>query len=87
MTTDSDTSRREFLGALSAGVAAAGSLTAATEATAQGAAPLKIVDFHNHYMGPGWTLTNLASVPPPARPAWEKTVSYTHLTLPTIYSV
>ena len=52
MAVESDTSRREFLGALSAGVAAAGSLAAATEATAQGAAPLKIVDFHNHYMGP-----------------------------------
>ena len=64
MTADGDTSRREFLGALSAGVAAAGSLTAATEAAAQGAAALKIVDFHNHYMGPSWTLTNLAKVPP-----------------------
>ncbi len=52
MTIESDSSRREFLGALSAGVAAAGSLAAATEATAQGAAPLKIVDFHNHYHRP-----------------------------------
>lgn len=68
---ESDTSRREFLGALSAGVATAGSLTAATEAAAQEAAPLKIVDFHNHYMGPSWTLTNLANVPPAARPAVE----------------
>jgi aminocarboxymuconate-semialdehyde decarboxylase len=32
---------------------------------------LKIVDFHNHYMGPSWTLTNLANVPPAARPAVE----------------
>ncbi len=71
MTPDNDTSRREFIGALGAGVAAAGSLVAATEATAQGAAPLKIVDFHNHYMGPSWTLTNLANVPPAARPAVE----------------
>jgi aminocarboxymuconate-semialdehyde decarboxylase len=71
MTPENDTSRREFLGALSAGVAAAGSLAAATEATAQSAAPLKIVDFHNHYMGPSWTLTNLANVPAPARPAVE----------------
>jgi predicted TIM-barrel fold metal-dependent hydrolase len=71
MTTESDTSRREFLGALGAGVATAGSLAAVTEATAQGAPPLKIVDFHNHYMGPSWTLTNLANVPPAARPAVE----------------
>jgi predicted TIM-barrel fold metal-dependent hydrolase len=57
---------------LSAGVAAAGSLAVAREATAQTAAPMKIVDFHNHYMGPSWTLTNLANVPPAARAAWEK---------------
>jgi predicted TIM-barrel fold metal-dependent hydrolase len=67
-----NSSRREFIGALSAGVAAAGAVATASEATAQGGAPLKIVDFHNHYMGPSWTLTNLANVPPPARPAWEK---------------
>ena len=66
-----NSSRREFLGALERGVAAAGSLAAATEAAAQGAAPLKIVDFHNHYIGPSWTLTNLANVPPAARPACE----------------
>src|SRR4051812_28380277 len=77
MTIEGDASRREFLGAIGAsvgaGVAAAGSLAAATEAAAQGAAPLKIVDFHNHYMGPSWTLTNLAGLPPAARPAWEVT--------------
>ncbi len=72
MVTIGNSSRREFIGALSAGVAAAGAVAATSEATAQGGAPLKIVDFHNHYMGPSWTLTNLANVPPPARPAWEK---------------
>jgi predicted TIM-barrel fold metal-dependent hydrolase len=71
MTIESNASRRDFLGALSAGVAAAGSLAAATEATAQGAAPLKIVDFHNHTIGPSWTLTNLANAPPAARAAVE----------------
>src|SRR4051794_25286711 len=71
MTIESDSSRREFLGALSAGVAAAGSLAAPMEATAQGPAPLKIVDFHNHTIGPSWTLTNLANVPPAARAAVE----------------
>ena len=68
MTHEIETSRREFLGAVGAGVAAAGSLTVAAEA----ATPLKIVDFHNHYMGPSWTLTNLANVPPAARPTWER---------------
>ncbi len=72
MQAENETSRREFLGALGAGVAAAGTLAAPSEATAQGAAPLKIVDFHNHYMGPSWTLTNMASLPAAARPAWEK---------------
>ena len=65
--------RRKFLGTLgaSAGVAAvaAGSLSAHMPAAAQkvddkNAAPLKIIDFHNHYMGPSLTLTNLAAVPP-----------------------
>jgi aminocarboxymuconate-semialdehyde decarboxylase len=69
MPVESHSSLREFLGALVAGVAVAGSLE--TEATAQGAAPLKIVDFHNHTIGPSWTMTNLANVPPAARPAVE----------------
>jgi aminocarboxymuconate-semialdehyde decarboxylase len=68
MAHDIETSRRGFLGTLGAGVAAAGSLAASAEA----ATPLKIVDFHNHYMGPSWTLTNLANVPPAARPTWER---------------
>ena len=64
-------SRREVVAAIGASVAA-GSLASATEGAAQSAAPLRIVDFHNHYMGPSWTLTNLASLPAAARPAWEK---------------
>ena len=57
---------------MGASVAAAGSLATSTESAAQSTTPLKIVDFHNHYMGPSWTLTNLASVPPAARPTWER---------------
>jgi predicted TIM-barrel fold metal-dependent hydrolase len=64
-------SRREVVAAIGASVAA-GSLASATDGAAQSATPLRIVDFHNHYMGPSWTLTNLASLPPAARPAWEK---------------
>ena len=72
--------RRKFLGTLgaSAGVAAvaAGSLSAHMPAAAQkiddkNAAPLKIIDFHNHYMGPSLTLTNLAAVPPAQKQYWE----------------
>ncbi len=73
MTLETETSRRTFLGTLGAGVAAAGTFVQSQDSAAESAAPLKIVDFHNHYMGPSWTLTNLASVPPAARPAWEKT--------------
>jgi len=67
-----DLGRREFLGALAAGAAATGSFAVSEPAAAQSATPVKIVDFHNHYMGPSWTLTNLASLPPQARPAWKK---------------
>jgi aminocarboxymuconate-semialdehyde decarboxylase len=72
--------RRKFLGTLgaSAGAAAvaAGTLNAPMPATAQkvddkNAAPLKIIDFHNHYMGPSLTLTNLAAVPPAQKQYWE----------------
>ena len=69
---DIGTSRREFVAAMGASVAAAGAIATSTESAAQNAQPLKIVDFHNHYMGPSLNLTNLASVPPAARPTWEK---------------
>lgn len=71
MTTD-NTSRREFIGALGAGAAAVSSLAATEPAQAQSGAPLAVIDFHNHYMGPSWTLTNIAKAPPAARPALEK---------------
>ena len=64
-------SRRKFL-ALGAGVAAAGAVAASGQTPAQPAMPSRIVDFHNHYMGPSWTLTNLAGLPPETRAAWEK---------------
>jgi predicted TIM-barrel fold metal-dependent hydrolase len=72
MTHEMGSSRREFLGGVAAGVAAAGAIAGPTEAAAQDAAALRIVDFHNHFMGSPWALTNLASVPPAARATWEK---------------
>jgi aminocarboxymuconate-semialdehyde decarboxylase len=33
--------------------------------------PLRIVDFHNHYVGPSFALTTLAGVPPAQRSFWE----------------
>src|SRR5579871_109523 len=72
MTRDTQSSRRAFLGALGAGVAAAGAVAAPGDASAQPAMPVRIVDFHNHYMGPSWTLTNLGGLPAGARAAWEK---------------
>ena len=65
--------RREFLGALGAGAGIAAIATGSPE-QAQGQAPLKIIDFHNHYVhyvGPSFNLTTLANVPPAARPLWE----------------
>ena len=72
MANELGTSRRDFVAAVGASVAAAGSVATSTESVAQSTTPLKIVDFHNHYMGPSWSLTNLASVPPAARPTWER---------------
>jgi predicted TIM-barrel fold metal-dependent hydrolase len=68
MPDNSKTSRRELLGALGTGVAAA---ALATPVAAEDV-PLKVVDFHNHYAGPSWTLTTLAGLPPGARPTWER---------------
>src|SRR6476620_961808 len=72
MGTDIGMSRRELVAAMGASVAAASAIVTSTESAAQNTTPLKIVDFHNHYMGPSLTLTNLASVPTAARPTWEK---------------
>ena len=66
--------RRKFL--LGATVAAAGAFAEATQAAAEHSAgesaqPLKIIDFHNHYVGPNFPLTTLASAPPALRSYWE----------------
>jgi predicted TIM-barrel fold metal-dependent hydrolase len=72
MAHEPQSSRRAFLGALGAGVAAAGAVAGPDDVSAQPAMPPHIVDFHNHYVGPSWVLTNLAGMPPEARAAWEK---------------
>ena len=36
------------------------------------AAPLRIIDFHNHFVGPRIPLTTLAANPPALRPLWEE---------------
>jgi len=68
--------RREFLGSLAATMAATSGLAMATRGSAENretntATPLKIIDFHNHYVGPNFPLTTLASVPPTLRSYWE----------------
>jgi aminocarboxymuconate-semialdehyde decarboxylase len=68
MAQEAQSSRRTFVGALGVGVAA-GAFGGPNEVAGQPALPLKIVDFHNHYMGPSWTLTNLAGLPGAARAA------------------
>lgn len=35
------------------------------------ASPLKIIDFHSHYVGPSFTLDTLAGLPPALRHYWE----------------
>jgi predicted TIM-barrel fold metal-dependent hydrolase len=70
--------RREFLGAgAGAAAMATGSLTAPAQAATEkldekSATPLKIIDFHNHYVGPAFTLTTLAGAPPAQRKYWEE---------------
>jgi predicted TIM-barrel fold metal-dependent hydrolase len=53
--------RREFLGAMS--VASAAALTSGASAQE----PLPVVDFHNHYVGPSFALTNMSRTPPALR--------------------
>ena len=42
-----------------------------SELSVEGAAPARIVDFHNHFVGPSFALTTLAGVPPGQRAFWE----------------
>ena len=63
MTDTSSIGRREFIGAVGAGVAAA----AWPAADAQAQAPLKVVDFHNHFVGPSFALTTSDRAAPAQR--------------------
>jgi aminocarboxymuconate-semialdehyde decarboxylase len=73
--------RRAFLAALGSGAGAAAMTGASLAASAQaagaensdgkGVAPLKIIDFHNHYVGPAFRLTTLNGAPPALRSYWE----------------
>src|SRR5215207_3687134 len=56
--------RREFLAALGAGATSAAVLASAGDAQAeQKSSPLKVVDFHNHYVGPSFSFTTMNSTP------------------------
>jgi aminocarboxymuconate-semialdehyde decarboxylase len=65
--------RREFLASLAA--AASGTFPAASHAAGEalGDPPrdLKIIDFHNHYVGPHFPLTTAANAPPALQSRWE----------------
>ncbi len=69
MTTSKKTSigRREFLGVVGAGVTAAASLKVEAQAQEKSLPPLKVVDFHNHYVGPSFTMTTMDRAPPAQR--------------------
>jgi predicted TIM-barrel fold metal-dependent hydrolase len=77
MTSDKNPSlpRREFLGAgaaaLAAGTLAPSARAEPGKADDKNATPLRIVDFHNHYVGPDFALTTAAGVPPAQRKYWE----------------
>lgn len=64
--------RRELLGTMGAAA-----LTVSLAATANGetAAPLRIVDFHNHHVPPDFPLNTLANATPATRPYWERVTS------------
>ena len=66
--------RRKFLlGATvtAAGAFAEGKRTVAEQPAGERAPPLKIIDFHNHYVGPNFPVATLASAPPALRSYWE----------------
>ena len=59
--------RRQFLGALGAGVASSAALTKSGEAQERPLPALNVVDFHNHFVGPSFTLTTQNRTPPALR--------------------
>lgn len=59
--------RREFLGAMGAGVASSAMLAQAGQAQEKPSSALKVVDFHNHYVGPSFALTTMNNRPAAAR--------------------
>jgi predicted TIM-barrel fold metal-dependent hydrolase len=68
--------RREFLGWAGAGIAAMaagapGRGAQAAEPNQQGAEALKIIDFHNHYLGHAFTSRAGSMAPPAMRAYWE----------------
>ena len=67
--------RRGFLGALGAGVASGAMLAQADTAQAEekGSTPLRVIDFHNHFVSPSFTLTTLND-PSPALQASQARV-------------
>jgi predicted TIM-barrel fold metal-dependent hydrolase len=76
MTTNKPSSigRREFVGSLGAGALSAAALAQTGEAQAQekSTPPLKVIDFHNHYVGPSFALTTLPAAPPALRETWTR---------------
>ena len=74
-----------------AGVAAVagGSLAAPAQAAADKAddksrAPLNIIDFHNHYVGPSFALTTLAAAPPALRSYWKGSIASLRIRRPAV---
>ena len=60
---ESQIGRRDFLGAMGAAASIAAASAASAQGAAEAAAPLKVIDFHNHYIGPSFKVTANASSP------------------------
>jgi aminocarboxymuconate-semialdehyde decarboxylase len=67
--TKTSAGRREFLRAVGAGVASSAIVAQTGNAQVQDKSvqPLKVIDFHNHYVGPSFALTTMDNTPPALR--------------------
>ena len=63
--TKTSAGRREFLRAVGAGVASSAIIAQTGNAQVQDKSvqPLKVIDFHNHYVGPSFALTTIDNTP------------------------
>jgi hypothetical protein len=64
--------RRELLAAFAAGAAMGAGSAAGQTSAPHAAAALRVVDFHNHYVGPSFAVTAGAGAPAAQRAYWQE---------------